>query len=287
MYVGSGDHFELAANARVSGHQHFTLAFIIAGKDGQPAWDGVTPMGAGGYAGQIEALRALGGDVIVSFGGEAGQEVALTIADPAALAAAYRAVVDRYQFTWLDFDIEGKALSRMEANERRNTALARLQAERPGLRVSFTLPVDPDGISEESRRLLADARKQGVRVAVVNLMIMDYGSSFSRGKTMLAVSVASAVRAEEQCRAIDPGLTIGLTQMIGQNDEAGEVFTPEDARGLIAWAAERPGVGLVSFWSINRDAGKPGKNGNTHSGIAQAPWAYTRIFQKFERPASP
>jgi len=284
MYVGSGDHFDLASCARTCGQKHFTLAFIIAGKDGQPAWDGTTPVRTGAHADQIEALRALGGDVIVSFGGEAGKEMALTIGDPAALAAAYRSIVDRYRFTWLDFDIEGRALERAEANRRRNAALARLQADVPGLRISYTLPVDPDGLSPESRALLADARRQGVRVAAVNLMVMDYGPSFSRGKTMYGLGVASALRAREECRAIDPSLQVGLTPMIGQNDKAGEVFTQEDARSLRQWAAGRPWVSLVSFWSINRDSGKPGKNSNTSSGVAQAPWAFTRLFQAFERP---
>jgi hypothetical protein len=281
MYVGSGDKFELTQAADACSQKYYTLAFIIAGKDGNPAWDGRTPMETNFYADQITAIRERGGDVIVSFGGEAGKELALVEPDGAALEAKYAAVIDRYHFTWLDFDIEGHALENQAANHRRNVALAHLQASHPGLMISYTLPVDPDGISTESRAVLKDARTAGVKVYSANVMTMDYGAKFSAGKTMSAVSIASALAAYAQCQAISPELRIGLTPMIGQNDEKGEVFTLEDARILRDWAKSQPWVCSLSFWSINRDRSAPGKGGNTRSGIAQEPWAFTRLFQQF------
>jgi len=96
-------------------------------------------------------------------------------------------------------------------------------------------------------------------------------------------SIASALKAHEQCQKIDPALQIGLTPMIGQNDQKGEVFTQDDARALKAWAEAQPWVCSLSFWSSNRDTGKPGRrnNGNTASGLAQQPWDYTLIFKSF------
>jgi len=35
------------------------------------------------------------------------RELAIVEEDPAALQAAYQSILDRYHFTWLDFDIEG------------------------------------------------------------------------------------------------------------------------------------------------------------------------------------
>ena len=46
---------------------------------------------------------------------------------------------------------------------------------------------------------------------------------------MSDVSIASALKAREQCEKIDPAMMIGLTAMIGQNDEHGEVFGLDDA----------------------------------------------------------
>lgn len=45
---------------------------------------------------QIRALRAQGGDVIISFGGCNGEELASVITDVDELVAAYQLVVDTY-----------------------------------------------------------------------------------------------------------------------------------------------------------------------------------------------
>jgi hypothetical protein len=283
MYIGSGDNFKLTECDDACGQKFYTIAFIIGDKQGNPAWDGRWPMEQNLYADQIDQIRGRGGDVIVSFGGEAGTEIAISETNTAALEAKYQSIIDRYKLTWLDFDIEGRSLSKTEANQRRNSVLASLQAKNPGLIISYTLAVDPDGIPREARKLLADAKSKGVKVYSANVMIMDYGSNFSDGKKMSDVSIASALKAHEQCQAIDPAINIGLTAMIGQNDERGEIFTQDDAKSLIAWAQAQPWVCSVSFWASNRDAGKPGKhkNGNTTSGVEQKPWEFTVIFKSF------
>src|SRR5690242_20663652 len=158
MYIGADDGFKLTDCDDACGLKHYTLAFIIARQDGQgkdakyfkePAWDGRFALDDNLYKDQIDAIRQRGGDVIVSFGGEAGRELAIIIDDPAALEAAYQSIIDRYQFTWLDFDIEGSNLQKNpQASQRRNAVLAALQQKNPGLRISYTLPVDPDGIRE-------------------------------------------------------------------------------------------------------------------------------------------
>ncbi len=57
-----------------TGQRYFTLAFIISDPDGQPAWTGSRDLRVGTkyYADQIKAIRARGGDVLISFGGEGG-----------------------------------------------------------------------------------------------------------------------------------------------------------------------------------------------------------------------
>ena len=288
MFLGAGDKFQLTDCDDACGQRYYTLAFIIAGASNNPAWYGRIPMEQNLYTNQITAIRARGGDVIVSFGGEGGQELALVTPDAAVLQAQYQAIIDRYQLTWLDFDIEGNALTNTAANQRRNTAIAVLQAKNPGLIISYTLPVDPTGISDDSQMLLADAHAKGVKVHSANIMTMDYGPEFSAGKKMSAVSIASAVKAHEQCQAIDPAIKIGLTPDIGQNDVKSEIFTLDDARALNDWAMGQPWVGSVSFWCSNRDTGKPAQPGRHHgdwsSGIRQKPWDFTQIFQTFAAP---
>lgn len=119
----------------------------------------------------------------------------------------------------------------------------------------------------------------------VNVMTMDFGAHFSKGKKMSAVSIASALKARGQCRNIGADIQIGITPMIGQNDEPGEVFTPADARAVRKWAENQPWVCSLSFWASNRDAERPGKDktGNESSGIRQSPWEFTKIFKSFTR----
>jgi hypothetical protein len=283
MYIGAGDNFQLTQCDDACGQKFYTIAFIIADRQGRPAWDGRFPIELNLYAGQINAIRSRGGEVIVSFGGAAGTEIAISETNAATLEAKYQSVIDRYKFTWLDFDIEGNALSDFSANARRNKVLAALQAKNPGLIISYTLPVDPDGISTESQNLLADAVSKGVKVRSVNVMTMDFGAHFSRGKKMSEVSIASALKAYDQCGGIVPNIQIGLTPMIGQNDEPGEIFTQKDARALKKWAEEQPWICSLSFWASNRDTGHLGKNktDNDTSGIKQKPWEFTTIFKSF------
>jgi hypothetical protein len=283
MYIGADDQFKLSDCDDACKQKYYTVAFIIADERKNPAWDGRFDMKQNLYADQIRKIRRRGGDVIVSFGGGAGTELALAETNSATLLAKYRAVIDRYRFTWLDFDIEGDALAKTEANERRNAVLARLQAKQPKLRISYTLPVDPNGIPAKSRALLADARAKGVKVYSVNVMTMDFGVDFTRNRTMSDVSVASVLKAREQCAAIDPAILIGVTPMIGRNDERSEIFSLDDARSLVQWARCQPWICSLSFWASNRDTGKIGlgTNPNTSSGLEHKPFAYTRAFQEF------
>ena len=81
---------------------------------------------------QIDELRAQGGDVRISFGGASGSELGLACGSADELAAAYGKVIDAFELTKADFDIEGAALPDTAANTRRAQAIARLQENAPG-----------------------------------------------------------------------------------------------------------------------------------------------------------
>lgn len=280
MYLGAGDDFKITDCDDACGQKFYTLAFIIAGKDNNPAWDGRWPMEENRYADQIDQIRKRGGDVIVSFGGEAGKEIALVEPDVEKLQAKYEAILDRYHFTWLDFDIEGKAMKDHDANHRRNMVIKNLQAKNPNLIVSFTVPVDPDGMNAESVTMMNDAKQQGVKIHSANIMTMYFGPKFNKKMSMLEMCTASANKAREQTTAIDPAIQIGLCPMIGHNEQMKEDFTVDDAKNLTDWAIKQPWICSQSFWCSNRDAGKAKKkNGNTDSGLPQEPWAFTNAMK--------
>ncbi|MEV0009505.1 cellulose binding domain-containing protein [Streptomyces sp. NPDC047973] len=280
--------YDLLDTASRTGVKEFTLAFITSGGGCAPLWGGVTGLADDKVAAQISALRAEGGDVRVSFGGAAGAELALNCGSAAELAEAYGKVVDTYGLTKVDFDIEGGALPDTAANSRRSQAIAKLQEEHPGLDVSFTLPVMPEGLTQPGVDLVADAAKNGVEIEAVNIMAMDYGPAYSGDMGAYAVQAATATQA--QIKGV-LGLSdaaawksVAVTPMIGVNDVASEVFTVEDATQLVEFAREK-GLGRLAMWSGTRDAQCPGgakpAADPTCSSIVQEPLAFTKAFGAF------
>ncbi len=268
--------------------KEFNLAFITSGGACAPLWGGVTDLANDKVAAQIGALRAKGGDVRVSFGGAAGHELALNCSSAPALAAAYGEVVDRYGLTKVDFDVEGAALPDTAANTRRSQAIAQLQKAHPGLDVSFTLPVMPEGLTQPGVDLLADAKRNGVRVDAVNIMAMDYGPAYSADMGTYAIQAATATQA--QIKGV-LGLSdaaawkaVAVTPMIGVNDVTTEVFTVDDATQLVDFAKSK-GLGWLSMWSSTRDKQCPDGAVNradaTCSSILQQPLAFTKAFAAY------
>ncbi|MGK5732078.1 cellulose binding domain-containing protein [Streptomyces sp. URMC 124] len=286
-YVDTSLHpsYDLLDTAKKTGVKNFNLAFVTSGGGCTPKWGGVTDIGSDAVAQQIGKLREAGGDVRVSFGGAAGSELGLVCSSADALAAAYGKVVDAYKLTKVDFDIEGAALPNAAANTRRAQAIAALQKKHPGLDVSFTLPVMPTGLTQEGVDLVGNAKKNGVSVSAVNVMAMDYGSSFNGDMGQYAIDAATATQA--QVKGV-LGLgdkaawkAVAVTPMIGVNDVAAEVFKVDDAAQLAAFARAK-GLGWLSMWSAARDKQCPGgaqsSASATCSSILQDDLAFTKAF---------
>ncbi|WFB09386.1 cellulose binding domain-containing protein [Streptomyces sp. LX-29] len=290
-YVDTSLHpaYDLLGTAKKTGVKTFNLAFVTSGGDCTPKWGGVTDLGADAVAKQIGELRKAGGDVRVSFGGAAGSELGLVCSSASELAAAYGKVVDAYKLTKVDFDIEGGALPNTVANTRRAKAIAQLQKKHPGLDVSFTLPVMPTGLTQDGVNLVEDAKKNGVAVSAVNIMAMDYGSSFTGDMGQYAIEAATATQA--QVKGV-LGLSdaaawkaVAVTPMIGVNDVAVEVFKVDDAKQLVDFARSK-GMGWLSMWSATRDKQCPGGAQNhaspTCSSIVQDDHAFTKAFAAYQ-----
>jgi len=278
--------FSLRETFERTGQRYFTLAFVVSGGECTPAWGGVVPLGQDHYREEIEAVRSEGGDVILSFGGAAGVELAGSCTDASRLQAAYQAVIDRYQLRWVDFDIEGAAVADRVSIDRRNRAIQGLQAANPGLKVAFCLPVLPSGLTPDGLHVLENAVQNGVRIDLVNVMAMDYGDGAApdpEGRMgQYAIDAGNNTRSQLQARGIDAA--IGVTPMIGQNDVGSERFYLSDAQRLASWAGSRDWVGLLSMWSCNRDnGGCPGQAyaSPVCSGVAQTDYAFIETFQSF------
>jgi chitinase len=267
-----------AANA--TGNKYYTLAFIVSQGTCNATIDGDTPVTDAGWNGAINSLRAAGGDVIASFGGASGSELT-TCSTVASMQAQYKKVIDQFNLTRIDLDIEGGTLDNTAANDRRNTALANLQAQYAAsgktLAVNYTLPVNPTGLLSNSLSLLNNAKSHNLNVNVVNIMTMDYGPAMDMGQA--AIQAANALHSQlgqiwntktsAQLWAME-----GNTPMIGVNDTSAEVFNTQDASELESFAASN-GIQMLAFWSLGRD-------NSGSSGTSQSQYQFTNTFKAIQ-----
>jgi len=216
---------------------------------------------------RIVLLQQQGGHVAVSFGGRDNRELAVGCTDPAQLKRAYLSVIDRYHLDTIDLDLESSNLTDSAAAARRATALAELQAEQRAagkkLAIWLTLPVTPQGLTEDDTNCIATLLARGVDLAGVNSMVMDYGGSLPAGQTMLSGSESALAATHRQLGILYDRVgihltsaslwaKIGATPMIGQNDVEAETFTLDDAQAFNQFGRSH-GIGRMSMWSANRD----------------------------------
>jgi chitinase len=253
LQISSSDAGDMAADQAATGLKDYTLAFLTPQSGCTPQWEnGGNSVGA--FASQISAIQASGGNVIISFGGASGGELAQTCTNVSQLTAAYQNVVNTYGVTRLDFDIEGGVLSDTAATSLRDQALAALQAEDPSVQVDFTLAVAPQGLptgTGSEYALLQDAKAKGVKVSIVNIMTMDFGA----GSNDLADAESAAQGTAGQLASLYGISTsaaygmMGLTPIAGTNDD-GTVFSTSNASSLESFAASN-GVAELSFWEVD------------------------------------
>ncbi|MEV4343697.1 cellulose binding domain-containing protein [Actinoplanes sp. NPDC049596] len=259
----------------------FSLAFVTS-TGCKASWFNAFDPRSKQFADQISAVRAAGGDVKVSFGGATGIELAQACTSVTALQAEYQAVVSAYGLKYIDLDIEGAAVADPTTIARRSTALAALQKANPGLKISLTLPVLPEGLTADGLNVVRSAKNAGVDLDLVNIMAMDYGRA---GQDYGDLAIQAVKATKDQLKSIYGNSDaaafkmVGVTPMIGVNDDNG-VFGLADARDLVAFANTNH-IGFVSMWEANRD--KNACNGALFqcTNVAQSPFDFSKIFAGF------
>lgn len=293
---------KIPAVARASGARYFTLAFLQTPRRGSCSvtWNGnrrqvVKP--GGRYVGQIASLRAMGGDVVPSFGGYSADQDGTEIADSChsvpKIVKAYESVVTTYRVTRLDMDVEANSLNDKAGIARRSEALRLLQqwAARTHrrLQIILTLGVEPWGLPANCLAVVKSAVAYGVRFTV-NIMAFDYYIKASRtGLNMGAEALKALNGTHLQLARLYPGLSQprlwameGITLLPGIDDypKKTEVTYLSDAR-LVRDFARAHRLPLISIWAIQRDnGGCPGAiDSNSCSGIKQPTWAFSHLLE--------
>ncbi|SNY67807.1 chitinase [Paractinoplanes atraurantiacus] len=279
------------------------LGFVVADPQSPctPSWGGAYTLDGAASSleldRRINQLRQAGGDITLSLGGLANKELAVACTDQDRLTGAYRQLIKRYDVNTLDLDIEGTAVADQASLRRRVTAVATVQKEREKdgkpLAVWLTLPVTPNGLTDDGVALVRGMLEGDVALRGVNVMTMDYNNG-DKNPDMLALSTSALngthkqlsdlyLRLGQKLTSPQVWSRIGATPMIGQNDVDTERFTLDDAAGLARFAVDN-GLGRVSMWSINRDAPCRGTfanvvvHSNTCSGVDQDALAFSKVF---------
>ena len=269
----------LSGMSAASGVKGFTLAFVNS-YGCKASWFGAYDPRTAWQSAEIAKIRSGGGDVKISFGGASGIELAQACSTSAAVAAEYDAVVKAYGLKYIDIDIEGAAIAEPASIARRNQALKTLQTNNPGLKISLTLPVLPNGLTADGLNVVSAAKAAGVNLDLVNIMAMDY---YQGAGDQGAKAIAAAKATQAQLKSLY-GLSdaaawkkVGVTPMIGVNDSGNEIFYQKDATALVNFA-KTVHLGMLSFWEQGRDANAC--NGALYkcTNITQKPYDFAKIF---------
>jgi chitinase len=239
--------------SQTSGVAHFHLAFITDAGHCTPAWasQAAYSVDTKWAAHLTDQLRSHGIGYTVSFGGASGADLSAAC-DSQQLVTALLNVIQTYQPTGLDFDIENGTANVPKLM----TALKQVQNLHPKMMISLTLPTLSSGLTAREQAILAEAKSQQLEY-VVNIMAMDYGPDQIGNMVDYAIQAASRLFAllktmyPEKSDAMIWKM-IEVTPMIGVNDIAAEQFTLADADTLRTFADKNQLAGL-SMWAINRD----------------------------------
>jgi hypothetical protein len=270
-------------SAARSGLKTYTAAFVIS-SGCSPIWGDTLPVTNDPAMDQaIATAKSAGATPIVSFGGQGGTELAMACTTVSSLQAAYQSVIHHLGVSHIDFDIEGAPLDFTSDNDLRFKAIKGLESANPGLVVSVTLPVLPTGLAPDGVAFINLAKQDGTRIDLINVMAMDYGSSFTGNMGQEAIQAAQSTLTQAKADWPSDGYAnIGVTPMIGQNDNSAEVFSEADAHTLVNWA-DGAHLGRLAFWSVDRDQACGGSaNGlPSCSEISQSPLDFTKIFDGY------
>ncbi|MGG7177938.1 immunoglobulin-like domain-containing protein [Clostridium paraputrificum] len=297
FYVGSGGPLNLKRIAEDTGVKFFNVAFIQAcgqGSNGKLGWgwasypqlsEGSNDQQYNNIKKSFKDLRDIGGDVAISFGGANGTAFWQATQDVNTLYNTYLDIVNGYGLTRMDLDVEGGGMSKSQ-NEANAKAVKMLQ-DTTGVKVSLTLPVLPDGLDANGLNVLQAYLENGVKLVNINIMAMCYGSgvlrpgeNYGTGSVRAMESLQTQIKdyynkfAKTNLSDSQAWALVGTTISAGYEGASHPVFRPDWSQ-LVVNKAKEKNIGMVSMWSMNRDAKVDGNTGITTR------YEHTNVFKTF------
>jgi chitinase len=267
-----------------TGIKDLTLAFILSHGVCDPEWEGKRPLAGGSNEAAIKAIRAAGGEVVVSFGGWSGRKLGTSCKTVGALAGAYQEVIDAYSLEAIDIDIEHGEFANKKTRKRVVEALAVTQQANPGLEISITFGSEEDGPEATGRSLIADAAAIGFEPTAWTIMPFDFGAprtDMGHASIRALEGLAGDLVSAYHVSAAAAYEHAGISSMNGDTDEASEMVSVEDFQTMLTFAEQRH-LARVTFWSVNRDRECGGGGEEECSGIVQQPYAFTDLLAGYD-----
>lgn len=283
LYLGWGNPPSATSIMSQTGVKGFTMAFMLSSGGCTPAWDGQRPLTGGTDAATIAAIKNAGGQVQISFGGWQGNKLGPACASSAAFAGAVQQVINAYQPTVVDFDIENTdELENYTVQDRILGSFAQIKANNPNVKIVVTIPTTQSGPGGAGARLIQRAAAIGAPIDNFTIMTFDFGASnIATATTSAAEGLKNQLKAAYGWTDAQAYAHMGISGMNGLSDQS-EV-TSTAAWTTIRDYARSKGLTRLAFWSVNRDraCATPGVVSSDCSGIAQTSWEFTRITAGF------
>ncbi len=238
------------------------------------------------YLGIVQSMQNLkdsGGMYIISIGGQAGNAPWKVTQSEDLLENFYTDVIQTYSLSRIDLDIEEDNQD-YDQNVANAKAIKKVQ-DKTNVEVSLTIPIMPYGWENKQINIIKAYVSEGVEITLINNMCMCYGTGVNNGEDYGDASV----RAMESCigqlqtiysnQGIELSTTAayvktGCTVALGYESSLYPTFTTSMMQ-KVTNHAKNNNYGLLSFWSIGRDA-KIEQN----AGI-QSKYAYSEIAKQY------
>ncbi len=283
-YLGWGDPPAPASVMSATGVRWFTLAFVLSDGGCNPKWDGSRPLTGGDDQSKINAIRAAGGDVMVSVGGWSGAKLGEKCSSAAALAGAYQKVINAYRLKALDIDIENTEWSSATVRQRVVDALKIVKADNAGLTTVITFGATTSGPDSTGVDMIRRAADSGLANDVWCIMPFDFGGGATTMGTLTTRAMEGLKGRVKSAYGYGDAAAyahIGLSSMNGRTDDSGERVRVADFRTMLAYARQHH-IGRLTYWSVNRDrACGSGTGGDSCSGVPQQPYDFLKVFAQY------
>ena len=214
----------------------------------------------------------MGAKYTISVGGQLGNAPWVVTTNVDKLESFYNEIINLYKIERLDLDIE-------ESNQGETGNIANAKAikkvqDQTNVEIVLTIPIMPSGWTEKQIKIIKAYLDQGVKLDLINSMTMCYGDGVYENEDYGDASVRAIENSIKQMQEIwaDYGSNLtekqaykktGATVDIGYESDLYPIFTTEMTAKVVSHAKEK-GYGMISYWSINRDAKMENNKGVTN-----------------------